>query len=205
MLEEKRGKFIVLDGIDGSGKSSQILNILNFILNKDKHNHIIVTREPYKKREIREILRQDNDAYSQAEKLADLYVNDRKEHVKEIILPALEKGIFIISDRYKFATIAYQSAQGLDINKLIEMHIDMPVPDATIIVDVPIEVAEKRMAKDSRQEHKFEADKEFQNKVRENFLKMPELLKDEKIFIVDGTKSIEEVGEEIIAILDKIV
>jgi dTMP kinase len=203
-MTEKRGKFIVLEGIDGSGKSSQIAAVANFILSKNKHNHLVITREPYKNREIRALLRKESNPYTRAEELARLYVEDRKEHVREMILPSLKNGLYVVSDRYKLATICYQSAQGLPIQGLIKMHEGLPVPDITIIVDVSVDVAEARMKKDSRDEHKFEANKQFQQKVRENYLQMPDVLPREKIFIVDGAKTIEEVGKEIISILEKI-
>jgi len=203
MVEEKRGKFIVLEGIDGCGKSSQLLNIAQYIINKSKYNHVLVTREPYKIREIRGILRQDSNAYSQAKKLAELFVQDRKEHVQEIILPALNKSVDVISDRYKYSTIVYQSVQGIPIEELIEMHKNMPVPDLIFIFDAPVEIAEKRMSKDNRQEHKFEANKEFQEKLRQRYLEMSKIFPEEKIVIIDSTKTIEEIGKEIIKILDE--
>ena len=140
MAEEKRGKFIVLEGIDGSGKSSQIKNIVEFIL-KDKYNHVLVTREPYKNREIRKLLREEQNPYTKARKLAELFVQDREEHVSDLILPALKKGMHVVSDRYKLATISYQAAQGLLMQELIDMHENLPVPDVTFVIDVPVEYA----------------------------------------------------------------
>ena len=200
-----KGKFIVLEGIDGSGKSTQILKIAYNILGKSKYNHILLTREPYKKEEIRAILREDSDPYSQAKKLAELFVQDRKEHAKEFIIPNLEKGIHVISDRYKLSTIAYQSAQGIPVQELIDMHANLPIPDITIIVDLPAERAAERMSRDNRNEHKFEADVQFQEKTRQNYLKLQKVLSNEKIRIVDGTKSIEELTKDIIKIIDEII
>ncbi len=197
-MQQKRGKFIVLEGIDGCGKSSQISFLITFLLKASKYNHVLVTREPYKKREIREILRKDDDAYSQAENLAKLFIEDRKEHISEIIEPSLIKGIHVISDRYKYSTITYQSAQGIPPKELIKMHQGFLIPDVVFIIDVPVDVAKKRIAKDDeRAEQKFEADKDFLEKVRQNYLEMPRLLPQENIVIVDGTKSIKEVSEDI--------
>jgi len=198
-----KGKFIVLEGIDGCGKSTQIPVIIKYFLDKDKYNHILVTREPYKKRDIRKILRIDNSPYTQAEKLAELFIEDRREHIKELIEPALNKGIHVVSDRYKYSTIVYQSVQGLPMQELIDKHKDMPTPDLVLIFDVPVSVARERMKKDLRKEHKFEADKEFQEKVRQRYLEMLEIFSGEKIVIVDASKSIDEVGWEVRKILDK--
>jgi dTMP kinase len=199
----KRGKFIVIDGIDGCGKSTQVPVILKYLHDKSKYNHVLVTREPYKSREIREILRQKEDAYSQAKKLAELFIQDRKEHIEEIILPALERGLHVISDRYKYSTIAFQTIQGIPVQDLVNMHESLLVPDLAIIFDVPSPVSAERMNGDNRKEHKFEADKEFQEKVRQKYLEMPKFLPGEKIIIIDATKSIEEVKQEIISILDR--
>ncbi len=189
--------FIVFEGIDGCGKSTQILKLVNYFYNLDKHNHITLTREPYKEREIRKILKSEENPYSQKEKLTELYVNDRKEHIDNLIKLNLEKGVIVISDRYKYSTIAYQSAQGQDIKRLIEMHKDMPVPDFVFIVNTPVKTASRRMHGDSRTEQKFEKNKEFLEKVRQNYLKMPAIFPDEKIIIINGDNSIEEIFEEI--------
>lgn len=191
----KKGLFIVFDGPDGSGKSSQIWKLAKFISSLDKHNHLLLTREPYKTREIRQILMLDEPAEHKSEKLTELFVNDRKEHVSEFITPNLEKGIHVISDRYKYSTICYQAAQGQDICKLIEMHKEMIVPDMIFIIDIPVETAVERMKKDNirKVEQKFEKDAKFMEKVRQNYLNLKKLFPEEKIIFIDGNKPIDEV------------
>lgn len=191
--------FIVFEGIDGCGKSTQVWKSARYFANAGKYNHVLVTREPYKSREIREILKQDEPAETKSEKLTELFVKDRKEHLSEIILPALKNNIIVICDRYKYSTICYQAAQGQDIKKLFEMHKNMPVPDFIFVFDVPVEIAVKRMTKDNlrEKEHKFEKNAAFLEKVRKNYLKMKEFFPEEKIIILDGTKTIEKIFEEI--------
>ncbi len=189
--------FIVFEGIDGCGKSTQILKLINYFYNLDKHNHILLTREPYKEREIRKILKSEKDPYSQKEKLTELYLNDRKEHINNLIKPSLEKGIIVISDRYKYSTICYQSAQGQDMKGLIKIHENMPIPDFVFIVNTSVKTASMRMHGDSRDEQKFEKNKEFLEKVRQNYLKMPKIFPNEIIIIIEGEKSIGEIFEEI--------
>ncbi len=198
-----KGKFIVLEGIDGCGKSTQVLSIIRYFLKKSKYNHVLVTREPYKERDIRKILRTDDNPYTQAENLAELFISDRKEHIIELIEPALNKGVHVVSDRYKYSTTVYQSAQGLPLQELIDKHKDMPTPDLVLIFDVPVEVAIERMSKDKRKEHKFESSLEFQKKLRESYLKLPEIFPEENIVVIDGTKTVGEVSEEARKILDK--
>jgi dTMP kinase len=191
--------FIVFEGIDGCGKSTQIIRLANFLFNKNKYGHIVLTREPYKKREIREILKSNNDPYSQNEEITRLFVEDREEHISEIILPSLQKGEIVISDRYKYSTICYQAAQGMDINELIERQKNMPVPDFVFFIDTPSEIAIERMKNDQEKRddvHKFEKSPEFLEKVRQNYLKMQHLLK-EKFIVIDGRKSKDEIFAEV--------
>jgi len=191
--------FIVFEGIDGCGKSTQVWKLARYFADLSKYNHVLVTREPYKLREIRNILRKDEPAETKSEELTKLFVKDREEHLKEIIKPALEKNIIVVCDRYKYSTICYQAAQGQDIKKLIEIHKNMLVPDFIFILDIPIEIAIKRMKKDNirEKEHKFEKNPAFLEKVRQNYLKLPALFPEEKIIILDGSKTIEKIFEEI--------
>ncbi len=200
----KRGLFIAFDGIDGCGKTMQIYKFVEYFSKLNKHNHILVTREPYKDHNIREILRSDTNPLSQAEKLADLFIQDRINHVNECILPALEKGHHVVTDRFKFSTIAYQAAQGLDIQNLINRHNMLPIPVITFIIDVTAEVAAQRMKKEEdRKEQKFESNLEFQEAVRQNYHKAKELLKNERIFIIDGNQEPEKVFADIKTIFER--
>jgi dTMP kinase len=191
--------FIVFEGIDGCGKSTQVLRLANYLFKKYKYCHVVITREPYKKREIREILRSDNDPNSQKEKITQLFLEDRWEHIKDIILPSLQKGSIVISDRYKYSTICYQAAQGIPMKELIDKQEAMPIPDFIFFIDTPSQIAVERMKNDLEARdaiHKFKKSPEFLEKVRQNYLKMQYLPK-EKIIRIDGSKSAEEIFEEI--------
>lgn len=193
-MDNKRGLFIAFEGIDGCGKSTQIKKFVEYLFNLDKHNHVVLTREPYKDVNIREILKQDSDPYSQADRIADLFIFDRKKHCEEIIIPNISKGNIVVSDRFKLSTLAYQSTQGIDMVDLIKRHVGMPVPDITFIVDVTPETAFSRMKNEQgRSEQKFESNLDFVKKLRANYYLAKEILKDELIIIIDGEKNIEEV------------
>jgi len=204
--DPNKGIFITFEGIDGCGKSTQIRELTKHIFEKSKHNHIILTRNPYKNTNIRKILTEDSDPNSQSEKLAELYIADRIKQTNELIIPNLENGHFVISDRYKLSTIIYQSAQGLDMKSLIEKQSSLPIPDMTFVIDVSPEEAQMRMRKESVEirgkEHKFEANLEFIHKLRENIFKAKDLLS-EKIFIINGERSREEITKEICEIFDR--
>jgi len=206
LIMEKRGMFIVFEGIDGSGKTTQVKKFAQYLFDKHKHNHVVFTRNPYKDVSIRRILREDNDAMTQADKLAELYIADRKVQVEELIKPALEKGHFVVTDRFKISTIAYQAAQGLDMKGLVDKHFGLPVPSVTFIIDVCSGEAAKRMSlEEERNEHKFEKDLVFLEQVRQNHFKAKELLPMEKIFIINGERSEESVFEEVKEIFEKLI
>ncbi len=189
---------IVFEGIDGCGKTTQLWKLAKYLFYLNKHNHLLITREPYKNLKIRQILKQDINPKTQKEKLTKLFIKDREDHIKEIIKPLLQKGITLISDRYKYSTIAYQSAQGQDMNKLIEMQKEFPTPDLIFLIDLPVNEAIKRIRKDKRkEEQKFEKNKDFLEKTRQNYLKLKQLLPNENIIIINGSKTIEEIFENI--------
>jgi len=200
----ERGLFIVFEGIDGCGKTTQMKKFVHYLYDKSKHNHVVMTRNPYRDASIRAVLREDDDPMTKAEHLAELFVSDRKEHVADLVAPNLDKGCFVVSDRYKLSTICYQAAQGMEMDELVKMHEDMCVPDITFVFDVPVEKSFERMGLEKdRNEHKFEKSKEFLEAVRLNYSKARGLLKDEKIFIIDGGKDADSVFEEIKGIFEE--
>lgn len=196
----KKGKFIVIDGLDGCGKGTQAKLLANYIFDRDKKNHIFITREPYNSEhyaEIRRLLKEGVNPEDNAELLAELFVKDRRAHA-ELISSFLNRGIHIVCDRYKYSTFAYQQAQGIALEKLIEMHKGILTPDLAIILDVLVDVILKRIVKDGNRDYKevFEQ-KDFQEKLREIFLSLPAALPNEKIVFIDGNKSVAEVFKSI--------
>jgi dTMP kinase len=199
METPKRGLFIAFEGIDGCGKSTQAWKLARYVSDLSKYNHIVMTREPFKDANIRKMLRETDDPYSQAKELAKMYTDDRRNHVKELIMPELLKGAHVISDRYAFSTLAYQQAQGIPIKDLLELHKGLPIPDIIFIVDVPSKVAVGRMKKDSKRdkgkEHKFEKNREFMEKLRKNYHGLANL-SGHKVVVIDGTKKPEQIFEK---------
>ena len=195
------GKFIVLEGIDGSGKGTLMHILRNYLLSKGYSNEeILITREPSESGfgiEVKKLLKEEKDPKANATKFLDLYVNDRKEHLKNEIIPALERGEIVLCDRYKYSTIVYQAIQGIPKDDIIELHEGMLIPDLVIIMDLPVDIALKRIGMDEnrRQLEKFEQPG-FLEKVRKGFKELPKLLPGENIIIIDSSKSIEKVAEK---------
>lgn len=209
MQGTSQGKFIVLDGMDGSGKTTQMMNLVKYIFKKDKKNHIVLTREPYASDfglEIRRLLAESTDPMKNGEKMAELFVGDRKVHIEKIISPSLAKGMHVLSDRFKYSTLAYQQTQGISLQKLIEMHKGLLAPDLALIFDIPAEIAIQRMSKDAiRGKTEVFEKLDFQEKLRRNYTELKNQLPNENIVIIDASKSINEVFEQIRKEVDKIL
>ena len=204
-----QGKFIVLDGMDGAGKTTQVMKLVEYIFKKDKRNHIVLTREPYASEfglEIRRLLAESTDPMQNGPRMTELYVNDRKIHVEKIITPSLAKGMQVLCDRYKYSTLAYQQTQGIPLQKLIEMHKGMPIPDLALIFELPAQIAIERLTKDSIRKRKEVFERiEFQEKLRHNYLALKDQLPNENIVIIDASKSVEEMFSQIKVETDKIL
>ena len=141
-------KFITLEGIEGSGKTSSIKSITDLL---DKKNiSYVVTREPGGSsigNELRSILLDTNTEISSEVELM-LMLADRKDHVEKVILPNLEAGNWVISDRFMDSSIAYQGGgRGLDkemINVFLN-NLNLPIPDLTLLFDVPVKISLSRV------------------------------------------------------------
>ncbi|MFH1424988.1 MAG: dTMP kinase [archaeon] len=180
------GKLIVFEGIDGCGKSTHAELLTEFL--KEHGKEVLHTAEPSHGqigKLLREYLRQD------APPLVDtmLFIADRAEHVEQEIKPALEQGKTVICERYTYSTIAYQAAQGLDMEWLKSLNSFAPKPDIVILLDVPPEVGAGR----TTTEEKFE-NTEFLTKVRGNYLKLAE---ESGFKIIDASREVDLVQDEI--------
>lgn len=202
----KRGLFIVFEGIDGSGKSSQINRLHNYIKTLSKYNNILTTREPWRDEEIKKILKEEKDSYSSGEKIMSLFVKDRANHLSKLINPTLEQETIVISDRYLLSTYAYQQTQGVKFEKIKEQHQleKIIIPDLTFLIDIDLKTAKERIKKRGESCEKFEINSRF---IQENILQYEKLAQKSKekgmeeilgkIEIINGRNSEEEVFEEL--------
>ncbi|MEK6949708.1 MAG: dTMP kinase [Nanoarchaeota archaeon] len=202
-----KGIFIVLDGLDGSGKSTIAKMLHDYIYSKEGYNALLTSEPTDGKygREIRKMLAEEKNPKENAGKMLELFVNDRREHLRDTIIPFLKgknKGKnAVICDRYYYSTIAFQSTQGIDANKIIGKNRDFLKPDIAFIMDITPEIALDRI--EHRKKEKFEQ-LEFMKELRENFLRMKEMI-DDNIKIIDASKSNREVFEQIKEEIDKIL
>lgn len=172
-----QGKFIVIEGIEGSGKStlSKNLKAQLELLNQD----IILTREPGGTKigqNIRELILKDPPEGSTVDPLTELllFFTDRAQHLQEIILPNLNAGKMVICDRFIHSTLAYQHyGRGLDksvIDNLIEIVVQNTKPDLVILVDLDPNIALSRAKNRSSLDRIEKEDLTFHSKIRDGFL-----------------------------------
>ncbi len=172
--------FIVIEGCDGSGKSTQAKLLGKFL--KEHGKKVLLTAEPTDGkigRFIREILSGKRSVDPKT--LALLFTADRYEHLKSEIEPALKQGIVVISERYYHSTITYQTAQGVDGQWLSDLNRFARKPDLTIFLDIKPWVAVKR----TKTREIFE-NREFLERVYNNYLSLRDLVR------IDASGSVEE-------------
>ena len=200
-----KGYFISFEGIDGSGKSTQIQRLADFLrsLNFD----IVVTREPGGSvggEEIRKLLLQgDVDKWS-AETEILLFTAARRDHLERIILPAMKNGQIVICDRFTDSTRMYQGMRGPKLKKLVDM-LDKEVighdPDLTILIDIDPEIGLRRAKSRETEEERFEDfGLELQKKMRKGFLDLSKQYSN-RISVIDGHQSEYEVSKEICSLV----
>ncbi|MDD3083604.1 MAG: dTMP kinase [Candidatus ainarchaeum sp.] len=206
------GKFIVFDGLPGSGKGTQIKKVFEYIFDKDKKfDNILITDEPTNGPyglKIRELFKQQKTSDDFKDELFELFALDRQWHIEEIIKPALGKNFIILCDRYKYSSIAYQTVQGTIFEKVFSRHKDFLSPDLALIFDVSPDEAYNRIgnAKDGKRKDsdKFR-EKIFISNLRKYFLDLPNKIPNEKIKIIDANLSIENVFSQIKSEIDLIL
>lgn len=204
------GAFIVFDGLPGCGKGTMIRNSFEYIYGKSKSfDNILVTDEPTNGPfglELRALFKKQKSSSDFSEEIFQLFVDDRAWHIENIIKPCLEKNFVILCDRYKYSSIAYQTVQGTDFNKVFFAHKNFLAPSLALILDVNPTEAHKRMHSEVSQKRK-DTDKfrdlEFISSLRGYFLKMPSFLPVENIQIIDANKPIISVFDSIKPLLDK--
>jgi dTMP kinase len=147
----RAGVFIVLEGIDGTGKTTQTRWLVERLEAEGLPAKAV--KEPtdgFWGQKIREIARRGRDHVSPEEEL-DYFVRDRAEDVEQNIRPALADGFVVVADRYFYSTIAYQSALGLDPNHIRALNADFPVPDLMLLLEIPVELSRERITQGRNQ------------------------------------------------------
>jgi len=178
--------FIVFEGIDGCGKSTQAKLVADWL--QAGGRKVLLTAEPTKGRIgrfLREVLSGKESVDPKT--LSLLFTADRYEHIKSEVEPAIKNNVVVVSERYYHSTICYQAAQGVPWNWLLEINRFAIKPDYTFLLDVKAREAVGRKASTEI----FEEEK-FLEKVRDNYMKL-----DREVIRVDGQQKPEKVFGDI--------
>ncbi len=200
-------KFITLEGIEGSGKTSSIKSITDLL--DRKRISYVVTREPGGSSigsELRSILLDPKTEISSEVELL-LMLADRKDHVEKVILPNLKTGNWVISDRFMDSSIAYQGGGRKLDKKMIDSfskNLNLPNPDLTLLFDVPVEISLSRV-KARGELDRFEQEKlDFHNRIREAYLELAEQNVN-RIQIIDSSREIELMLKSVEQIIETLI
>ena len=199
------GKLITFEGIDGSGKSTQI-KLISEILQKNNIDNIVI-REPGGteiSEKIRAILL-DNDNTISKYTEALLFLSSRSQLVNEVIKPALNRGCYILCDRYIDSTIAYQGyGRGIDLSQikvLNDLAIESIYPDITFILDINVNTSLSRRLTKSK-DRMEQVNENFLIKVRKAYLEIADDNKKRCIVIDCNNKSIIDINNELVSFMN---
>lgn len=188
------GRFIVFEGLDGSGQSTQV-RLLAERLRADGRQ-VVLGKEPTSDSEAgREIIKALTHQITVSPKrLQELFTEDRRAHLNDVILPALASGAVVVEDRYSMSTFAFGSAD-CDLEWLIELNKEFPWPDATFILKVRPEVSLKRIAARGKPAELFEKQEKLE-KVSAAYDLLARRFPG--CIVLDGEGTIEEVQAQVL-------
>lgn len=194
---KKRGRFIVLEGLDGAGISTQAVRL-------EKHLRKLgygtfLTKEPTMSL-IGDLIQSalKGNWHAPGTSLQLLFSADRAKHITDEIEPALKRGKMVVCDRYVFSTLAYGFASGVDFEWLYAINKTFKTPDLTIFIDVSPDVSMSRIIT-RRERGKLFEKRETLSKVRKAYLN---LAKRFKFKIINGEEGVEETGDAVAKTVD---
>ncbi|WP_415903595.1 dTMP kinase [Neptuniibacter sp. QD29_5] len=197
-----KGRFITVEGTEGVGKSTNIEYLCQLL--RDLEIEIVLTREPGGTplaEELRELLLSPRDERVSEDTELLLMFAARAQHIENVIRPALERGAWVISDRFTDATYAYQGG-GRDVDlehiAMLERIVQHGLhPDMTLLLDLDVEIGLQRASQRSEPD-RFEQEKlDFFHKVRNMYLSRAEV-EPNRFSVIDASKSITEVQAQIL-------
>ena len=204
-MQTKRGYFITLEGVDGAGKSTHVPWVADAL--RQRGLTVVSTREPGGTalgEKLRQLLLAE-PMHLETETL--LMFAARSEHIRTVIEPALERGHWVVCDRFTDATYAYQGGgrqmgeqRIASLEHWVHGHLQ---PDCTLLFDVPLEVARARLMR-HRELDRFEQEgTEFFQRTRRAYHERARQ-QPERIRIIDSTRTLQEVHDELSALVDSL-
>ncbi len=199
-----KGVFLTFEGIDGSGKSSQAKILADAL--RERGRSVVLTREPGGSpgaEEIRKLLVEGDPNRWSPETEILLFYAARRDHVERTILPALERGDIVISDRFADSTRVYQGAVRADLRETVDAIHDRMIgfePDRTFIIDMDPDAALSRgLARKSGEDRFEDFGLEFQHRLRDGFKALAKSAP-ERCLLIDGNRPIDAIAPEILTL-----
>lgn len=204
-----KGKFISIEGPDGSGKTTLVAALKTEL--EKRQIELITTREPGGSpiaEEIRDIILNVDHSNMDYRTEALLFAAQRRQHLVEKIIPAIDQGKMVITDRFVDSSMVYQGvARNLPLDliwKINQFAIEGYMPDLTLLIDIPTDIGLERIyqAQGKRQFDRLDQEsKEFHQMVRQAFLDFEK--EQDRIILVDGNQAIEQVTQDCLSILEE--
>lgn len=186
------GLFIVIEGIDGTGKSTQASRLGEWFHAQGRE--VVVSREPTAGPWGKKVRESAASGRLSPEEELEYFLNDRRQHVEELIAPSLAAGKVVILDRYYFSTMAYQGARGFDPSEIRRQNEAFaPVPDRLLILDLDVDSALERIGARGDTANEFEK-RENLERCQEIFLS---LRGEDFVRVIDSHGTLDEVAERI--------
>lgn len=191
-----QGLFIVIEGIDGTGKSTQAKRLAEWFHARGRE--VVLSREPTDGPWGKKLRESATSGRLSPEEELECFLNDRREHVEMTIKPALGEGKVVILDRYYFSTMAYQGARGFDPAEIRRRNEAFaPQPDLLLILDLSVESAHGRIGSRGDTANEFEQ-RDTLTRCREIFLS---LQNEPFARVIDAEPSLNEVSADILAVV----
>lgn len=205
-----KGKFITLEGPDGSGKTTVSLKILKIL--EEKGYKVLLTREPGGvdiAEQIRAVILDKKNTAMDAKTEALLYAAARRQHLVEKVLPALQEGYIVLCDRFVDSSLAYQGVgRHLGIDKVYQMNlfaIEDIMPDQTIFFDIDYQLGLERIKSNQRESDRLDdASQDFHKNVYEGYLEICHKYSD-RIVKVDASLDLESVTNLVLKEIYKVI
>lgn len=193
------GPFIVLEGLDGAGTTTQAALLARWL--REQGHDVLETHEPTDGpvgRILRQSLRGEAEAPTEST-LPWLFAADRADHLTRTVEPALERGTWVVSDRYLHSSLAYQSLT-LPLSDVLDLNARFRVPDLTLFLDVSVETALGRISGRGRQREIYERRDRLQA-IKARYRAVMELLRTrgDTIVELDGSLPVDEVARTVAA------
>ena len=191
---EAKGYLIVIEGIDGTGKSTQATMLAEAL--RKSGREVVQSFEPTNGPWGKKLRDSATTGRLSIEDELEYFINDRREHVEQLIIPTIKSGGIVILDRYYFSTMAYQGARGIDPEVIrVKNETFAPQPVTLIILDLDVDIALQRIGVRDGQANEFEK-RESLDFCRKLFLS----LKDETYaYVIDANTEITEVNASVMA------